>query len=96
MKHNLQFLMPRSLQFVEVAVKDVEEDVVAAEEHRLKPNPQGVAPNTLTYHQEILNGAICISNGGKEVTFVLNPQLAPGKISPPRSLQNETGTSSTK
>ena len=39
-------------------------------------------------------GALCTSNGGVELSSVVNQPLVHGRMSMPPSLQNETGTSS--
>ena len=94
----------KSLPFVEleaaVVVDEAAAEIVVIGEAEPKPKvdslSQGGEPSIPTYLQVTSSGAICILNGGKEVTFVLILQAAPGRISPLQSLQNETSTSSAK
>ena len=81
-------------EVVVVAVEEAAEEVVKAK--ILKVLEEEEAPNIQIYRQVTSNGAICISNLLKGLTFVRIPPLVHGKTSQLQGLKNEGLTSSTK
>ena len=81
-------------EVADAAVEEVAEEVAKAK--ILKVLEAGEAPSIRIYRQETSNGAICISNSRRALTFVRIPPLVHGKTSQLQGLKNEGLTSSTK